>query len=551
MRRLAIRLVLGGVLSFLAACSSTPNPLPPPSLSSVQPNSGSTAGGTAVTIAGANFQVGASVHFGSVPATGVTVNSAASISAVTPAGAAGAVDVTVTNPDSQSAVLPSGFRYLAPCLLPSTVTSNMTLDDSCIWTVAATVTVGGPSNPVLTILAGTTVEFAPSTGGNNGAALRVGADGQPGSLVANGTSASGILLTSESLSPAPGDWGGVLIGPMGGGTSMEYVTIDYAGGAGGNDLPNADAAGLTVEGGDVSSGSASQTPAPLVSYVTVHNSAGHGLVFAGLDTGFGPNSGYISVMNWELTEHFPLVIEANEGGTVPTTISATPSTSASAVVAIQTFVNQFCAVEASTTWPAIPLPYFIETTVQVISSGPTGPDDTLTIAAPNTVEFASGTELDVDPPPAGANSQSNGNSYLVAAGSPGNSITFTSGAASPGLGDWAGLNFWCTNANQSTGSSLSYATIEWAAAVKNSGPTGTGEIAIGDGQQTANGPLGPVIANCSFLNYGTATSDYGIALFDVSNVSLSNYLSANNTFATAYQAIQYCSGQITDGTCNP
>ncbi len=88
--------------------------VPAPSITSVSPSSGPVAGGTAVTITGANFQSGATVQFGTAAATGVTFNSATSISATTPAGAAGAVAVTVTNPDHQSATLSGGFAYILP-----------------------------------------------------------------------------------------------------------------------------------------------------------------------------------------------------------------------------------------------------------------------------------------------------------------------------------------------------------------------------------------------------------------------------------------------------
>src|SRR5580658_1755372 len=73
-----------------------------PTVSSVSPTSGSTAGGTAVTITGTNFATGATVTFGSTAATNVTVVSGTSITATTPAGSAGAVTVTVTNPGALS-----------------------------------------------------------------------------------------------------------------------------------------------------------------------------------------------------------------------------------------------------------------------------------------------------------------------------------------------------------------------------------------------------------------------------------------------------------------
>ena len=67
-----------------------------PTVSSVTPNSGSTAGGTAVTITGTNFAAGATATFGGTAATNVVVVNSTTITATTPAGSAGAVTVTVT-----------------------------------------------------------------------------------------------------------------------------------------------------------------------------------------------------------------------------------------------------------------------------------------------------------------------------------------------------------------------------------------------------------------------------------------------------------------------
>ena len=47
--------------------------LPAPTISSVSPNTGPTTGGTPVTITGTNFQSGATVTFGALPATDVIV----------------------------------------------------------------------------------------------------------------------------------------------------------------------------------------------------------------------------------------------------------------------------------------------------------------------------------------------------------------------------------------------------------------------------------------------------------------------------------------------
>ncbi len=90
-----------------------------PTVSSVTPGHGALAGGTAVTIAGANFAPGAGVTVGGIAATAITVASAAQITCRTPAGGkAGAVDVTVKNPGAPAATLPAGFTYDPPSTGP-------------------------------------------------------------------------------------------------------------------------------------------------------------------------------------------------------------------------------------------------------------------------------------------------------------------------------------------------------------------------------------------------------------------------------------------------
>jgi hypothetical protein len=84
----------------------------PPTISKISPNSGSSNGGTAVTITGTNFIAGATVTFGGTAATNVIVVSSTSITATTPAHAAGAVNVVVTD-SSGSGTLTNGFTYTA------------------------------------------------------------------------------------------------------------------------------------------------------------------------------------------------------------------------------------------------------------------------------------------------------------------------------------------------------------------------------------------------------------------------------------------------------
>jgi hypothetical protein len=89
---------------------------PAPTVAGVAPGSGSTNGGTTVTITGTNFAAGATVSVGGNAATGVSVVNGTTITATTPAHAAGAVNVTVTNADGQSGTRASAFTYTAPAI---------------------------------------------------------------------------------------------------------------------------------------------------------------------------------------------------------------------------------------------------------------------------------------------------------------------------------------------------------------------------------------------------------------------------------------------------
>jgi hypothetical protein len=74
---------------------------PLPTVTSINPSSGPTAGGTTVVIAGGNFTDATAVRFGATNATTFTVNSAAQITATAPAGT-GVVDVTVVTASGTS-----------------------------------------------------------------------------------------------------------------------------------------------------------------------------------------------------------------------------------------------------------------------------------------------------------------------------------------------------------------------------------------------------------------------------------------------------------------
>jgi hypothetical protein len=95
-----------GNTSEFSACFAVPGP----SVTSIEPTSGPANVPDPVSIAGANFQSGATVKIGGAAAGGVAVMSGVQIDATTPVLAPGALyDVTVTNPSSFAATLSAGW----------------------------------------------------------------------------------------------------------------------------------------------------------------------------------------------------------------------------------------------------------------------------------------------------------------------------------------------------------------------------------------------------------------------------------------------------------
>jgi hypothetical protein len=102
---------------------------PKPTVTGLSPDSGPTAGGTAVTITGNGFTGASAVSFGSTPAANFTVNSDTSITATAPPGLAGTTDVTVTTLGSTSTGIPitaSDYTYQAPACTTTITGTNAT-----------------------------------------------------------------------------------------------------------------------------------------------------------------------------------------------------------------------------------------------------------------------------------------------------------------------------------------------------------------------------------------------------------------------------------------
>ncbi len=95
----------------------------PPTVTGVTPANGPAAGGTTVTIAGTGFVAGSTVRVGSLPATGVVVDSATRITATTPAGS-GVADVTVTTPYGTSPTSSADHFTYTPAPAPTVTQVN-------------------------------------------------------------------------------------------------------------------------------------------------------------------------------------------------------------------------------------------------------------------------------------------------------------------------------------------------------------------------------------------------------------------------------------------
>ena len=138
--------------------------IPVPTIASLSPNSGTTLGGTPITITGANLTGASSVTFGGVAATSVVVVNATTITLITPSGAEGPQIVAVTTPGG-TATLPDGFTYLtnAPTITgvtPSSGTFNggttITLTGTN-FTDTSSVKVGGIAVTSFTVVNATTI----------------------------------------------------------------------------------------------------------------------------------------------------------------------------------------------------------------------------------------------------------------------------------------------------------------------------------------------------------------------------------------------------------
>jgi flagellar hook assembly protein FlgD/urease beta subunit len=258
-----------------------------------------------------------------------------------------------------------------------------------------------PAGKTLTIPA-QTVRFEP------GAALEI-----PGKLLATGTAAAPIILTSAAATPAPGDWDGVRFHSTTPTTStLTHTKILYAttglllDGYGGT-LTNTTVGWSSVDGIKVQG-----TPArPTLNTAAVSSTVGDAIYLAG-------GAGAI-VNNPVFSANQGYAFSVDKATSLLTVTGVTPPSSGGDFNnAIRMRATSITADEA---WLLPPLPWVV-TADLTIQNG-----KTVTIPAGTTIRFAPETELFAQ-------------GTLIANGTAAQPVRLTSNQSVPAAGDWGGLS---------------------------------------------------------------------------------------------------------------
>ena len=198
-----------------------------PTLTSISPASGSTAGGTQVTITGAGFVTVTSVKFGTTTAASFSVKSATQLVATSPAHAAGTVAISVTTTAGTTPATSADiFKFIVPVPVVAAISptsgpaaggTTVTVSGSGL-AGATTVYFGSNKGTTVSVNAGGTQLTVKSPAGTAGAAVavRVVTPAGESAAVTGDLFTYGPILTSLSRSS----------GPVTGGTK---VTITGAG----------------------------------------------------------------------------------------------------------------------------------------------------------------------------------------------------------------------------------------------------------------------------------------------------------------------------------
>lgn len=187
-----------------------------PSISSISPASGMTAGGEAFSVNGSGLQSGATITIGDALASGAVWVSAARIDALTPPGSAGAKSVIVQNPDGQVAVLAGGYTYFSdPSIAAvnppagSALGGTQVLISGSGFAAGLTIEFDGAAAAAVQSVTATAIECTTPPGALGAADLVVTNPGGFSDTLAGGfTYVSGADPVASGVSPASGSTAG-------------------------------------------------------------------------------------------------------------------------------------------------------------------------------------------------------------------------------------------------------------------------------------------------------------------------------------------------------
>ncbi|MHC5019417.1 MAG: IPT/TIG domain-containing protein [Planctomycetota bacterium] len=218
----------GQSVTLAAAYGSTG---PAPTVTSVNPASGTTGGGTVVTLGGTNFFPGVTITIGGAAATGLTIIGPTQLTCVSPAGTAGARNIVVTNLDGQSVTSTGGYTYVGGPTVSSVSPNTGAAGATTFITItganfagSSTVTVGGAPATGVTVVNTTTITCTTPTGTVGPATVAVTDPGPPvTATLVNGFTYTGATPVAGSFTPASG--------PAAGGTAVTITGSNFVAGA--------------------------------------------------------------------------------------------------------------------------------------------------------------------------------------------------------------------------------------------------------------------------------------------------------------------------------
>jgi len=310
----------------------------------------------------------------------------------------------------------AGWALGSLLLAPSAWAANVggAISANTTWTPAnspyvVTSSVTVYNNATLTIEPGVTVRFNLNTG------LTLGA-GTAGILKAQGTMTAPITFTSNSATPAPGQWNGINVVVTTAASILDRCVVEY-GGAGTND------ANIRVS-----------SSTPTIHNCAIRSSDGHGIFVTGANV-------RPSLIGNTITANgrYPLRLQIDA---FPTSFSGNSFT-ANGLQLIELFGG---SVTANATLPHPGIPYAATSSIFVSSA-----NATLTLQPGVQLRFNLNTGLSVS------------SGRLMAQGTATQPILFTSNSATQAPGQWSGISLTSTTAP----SLLDYCAIEYGGAGAN------------------------------------------------------------------------------------